>query len=136
MLPEWRASRPASLIRLAREIAAQPEPVSLVIGAAHGCIRPGLLLAHLLDADLYFVRYSLFKREDKAPIVSPGDTQVFEQYQSGRVLLFDEDVAKGTTLGNFVREMKTRFPRCWSASTIAHYLSPFQPDFVAEVLWD
>lgn len=131
----WRASDPRKVETLASEIRAKVQPVAIV-GAAHGAIMAGLLLADLLDVPLYFVRFSLFKRKDTAPVISPSDVQHLAQWRPGPVLLFDEDVAKGTTLTAFTRFLEPFFDRSNSAGVLRHGFAAFRPDFVGKVWYD
>ncbi len=132
----WRASNPRFVTALAREVQARQGGADLVVGAAHGSIRPGLFLAELLGAELYFVRFSLFKRDDAAPVLSPGDLAHLERHRGARVLLFDEDVAKGRTLRGFAEALGPRFQQARTAAVLRHYLAPFRPDFVGEAFYD
>jgi hypothetical protein len=52
------------------------------------------------------------------------------------VLLYDEDVAKGTTLDLFSRRMRAFFAETRTACTIRHAGSEFKPDFFSKVWWD
>jgi hypoxanthine phosphoribosyltransferase len=132
----WRACNPRFVRSLARELEERQGGVEVIVGAAHGSIRPGLHLAELLGAELYFVRYSLFKRDDAAPVLSPDDLEHLERWRESRVLLFDEDVAKGRTLRSFAELLGTRFTAARTAAVLRHYLAPFRPDFVGEVFYD
>lgn len=131
----WRASNPKYINELAETISKEIEP-DLVIGSAHGAIRPGILLANLLDCDLYFLRNSRFKRNDRSVVYSENDLDYLKQFQEKTVILLDEDVAKGTTLRNFVGEVGPMFRHCYSSSIIRHYLSSFWPDFVGWIFFD
>jgi Predicted phosphoribosyltransferases len=131
----WRGSEPEKLIALTRKICASYEP-ELVVAAAHGAIMPALLLAEYLGRPLYFVRFSMFKRKDEAPIVSMGDELWLSSWKEKRALLFDEDVAKGTTLELFAKRLAPLFAETRSACTIRHAGSSYAPDFVARYWWD
>lgn len=131
----WRASEPRKIQRLADDVRGAIRPAALV-GAAHGSIMAGLLLAHLLDAPLYFIRFSLFKRKDTAPVIAPSDLTCLSAHRRGPVLLFDEDVAKGTTLDRFVHFLKPFFDEAYSAGVLRHRHAGFRPDFVGEVWSD
>lgn len=131
----WRASDPGKIVTLATEVQRAVRPVA-VVGAAHGAIMSGLLLANLLEAPLYFLRFSLFKRKDKAPVISPTDLRFLAAYREGPVLLFDEDVAKGTTLTHFTDFLQPFFHRSYSAGVLRHGHAAFRPDFIGQVWWD
>lgn len=132
----WRASNPASVKRLTEEIRAGGFAPALVVGAAHGCVRPAILLANLLGSQLYFVRYSMFKRSDRVPILSPADEAYLERFRERDVLLFDEDVAKGQTLRSFAERLGSSLTRTRTATVLRHYLAPFTPSFVGETHYD
>jgi hypothetical protein len=124
----WRASDPAKIADLAESIQKTFRP-TLMVGAAHGSIVSGLVLANMLQIPLYFIRFSMFKRNDTAPIIAPSDRAFLETYQEGPVLLFDEDVAKGTTLTKFSEVLKPMFREAHTASVLRHALSACSPDF-------
>ncbi len=128
----WRASEPAKIRDLASDIQKKLRPVA-ILGAAHGAIMAGLILATLLDVPLYFIRFSMFKRKDTDPVIAPSDLQVLAQYRQGPVLLFDEDVAKGTTLAKFTDYLKPFFAEAHSAGVLRHGFAGFRPDFVGRV---
>jgi len=48
---------------------------------------------------------------------------------AGPALLFDEDVAKGTTLTGFAAALRPLFQASSTASVLRHSLSPCWPDF-------
>lgn len=125
----WRASNPAKIRDLAEHVQKHVAPV-LIVGAAHGSILSGLVLANLLKVPLYFIRFSMFKRNDPAPVIAPSDVAFLEAYRAGPVLLFDEDVAKGTTLTKFTETLQPFFRESYTASVLRHALSPCTPDFV------
>ncbi len=131
----WRASEPAKIRALADRILAACKP-DILVGAAHGSILPGLLLAEYLGVPLYFVRFSMFKRKDDAPIVSLSDEVFLSAYRDGTALLFDEDVAKGTTLELFERRLAPLFPNRRTASVIRHSGASIRPDFTARTWWE
>ena len=132
----WQASNPHYIKTLAERIEESIGQPDLIVGAAHGSICPGILLSNFLDCELYFIRYSLFKRNDTQPILSEQDKVFLAKYQQGKVIIFDEDVAKGKTLKEFTTQLAPLFEKAHSASVILHYLSPFCPDFVGEVFYD
>ena len=131
----WRASNPAKIASLVKEVLARFQP-AIVIGAAHGSIMSGLIFANLVKAPLYFVRFSMFKRNDKAPILAPSDMVFLEPYHPGPVLLFDEDVAKGTTLTKFSQVLAPLFQESYTGSVLRHALSPCRPDFTGSAWSD
>jgi hypothetical protein len=131
----WRGAEPGKLAALAKKVRAAFSP-TLIVAAAHGSIMPGLLLAEYLGLPLYFVRLSMFKRKDEAPILSVSDEVWLSSWRDGQVLLFDEDVAKGTTLDLFTRRLAPMFAETRSACSIRHAGSFFAPDFVARHWWD
>ncbi len=131
----WRASNPRRIQALADTVLASLRP-KLVVGAAHGSIMSGLIFANLVDAPLYFVRFSMFKRNDKAPILAESDLRCLEPYHSGPVLLFDEDVAKGTTLTKFSQVLAPLFQQSFTGSVLRHALSPCRPDFTGHAWSD
>jgi hypothetical protein len=131
----WRASEPDKLRSLADKIRSVYSP-DLLVAAAHGAIMPSLLLAEYLNLPLYFVRFSMFKRKDESPIVALSDEAWLSSWKEKAVLLFDEDVAKGTTLELFTRKLSPLFAHAKSACSIRHAGSTFAPDFVARYWWD
>ncbi|HLD72254.1 MAG TPA: phosphoribosyltransferase [Candidatus Nanoarchaeia archaeon] len=132
----WNASDPELIRALAEKIRNGEQVPKLVVGAAHGSIQPGIVLAELLDAELYFVRCSRFKRKDKVPIISAQDESYLRGFAEKIVLVFDEDVARGETLRSLVERLRPHFRRTLSASVIKHYLAPFSPDFVGKENYD
>jgi hypothetical protein len=124
----WRASDPRKIASLATQVGKAMTP-AILVGAAHGSIMSGLIFANLLQAPLYFIRFSMFKRNDTAPILAPSDFAFLRQYQAGPALLFDEDVAKGTTLTKFRDTLQPLFAVSSTASVLRHSLSPCWPDF-------
>jgi len=131
----WRASDPERIEKLARSIQSGFAP-ELVVAAAHGSIIPGLVLAEYLDIPLYFIRFSMFKRSDEEPIVSIADEAWLAPWREGRVLVFDEDVAKGTTLQLFAERMGKLFSTTRSACVIRHAGAFMRPDYSSRVWWD
>jgi hypothetical protein len=124
----WRASDPRKIEALADTIRRKVSPV-LILGAAHGSIVSGLVLANLLQVPIYFIRFSMFKRLDTAPIIAPSDLALLETHRDGPVLIFDEDVAKGTTMTRFSETLRPLFQVSHTASVLRHALSPCWPDF-------
>jgi len=124
----WRASDPSKIRSLADQVGRAMRP-AIVVGAAHGSIMSGLLFANLLKVPLYFIRFSMFKRNDAAPIIAPSDLAFLEGFRAGPALLFDEDVAKGTTLTRFGETLRPLFLESRTGSVLRHSLSPCWPDF-------
>ncbi len=131
----WRASNPRWIQALADSVLASFKP-SVVVGAAHGSIMSGLVFANLVDAPLYFVRFSMFKRNDQDPILAPSDLAYLDAFRAGPALLFDEDVAKGTTLTRFEEVMKPLFDESHTGSVLRHVLSPCRPEFIGHAWSD
>lgn len=131
----WRASDPAKIASLASAVLKVFQP-AIVVGAAHGSIMSGLIFANLVQAPLYFVRFSMFKRNDKAPILSASDMAFLEPFHAGPALLFDEDVAKGTTLTKFSQVLSPLFQKAYTGSVLRHALSPCLPDFTGSAWSD
>jgi hypothetical protein len=125
----WRGAEPATLRALERKVRSDYRP-ELIVAAAHGAIMPALLLAELMSLPLYFIRFSMFKRKDEAPILSVSDEVWLSSWRDRSVLLFDEDVAVGTTLELFNRRLGPLFAEVRSACSIRHAGSSFAPDFV------
>ncbi len=133
----WRGSEPSKILTLAGRIEASGFGAGkrgLVVGAAHGSLVAGLVLAETLGWDLSYVRFSMFKRADKVPVLTPSDIASFRRRQGIPALLFDEDVAKGTTLRIFTETLAPYFSDCRSAAVIRHGLAGFRPDF-AGIEW-
>jgi len=131
----WRASEPRKILELADSIRKQVRP-ALILGAAHGSIMSGLLAANLLEAPLYFIRFSMFKRNDQAPVIAPSDLSFLSLYRDGPVILFDEDVAKGTTLTKFTDFLRPFFRESYSAGVLRHAYADHRPDFTGQVWYD
>ncbi len=131
----WMASNPEHIKALAETIRQSIDRPDLIIGAAQGSICPGLLLSNLLGCDLYFIRFSFFKREDTQPIISEQDKNFFSHYHE-RVILFDEDMATGQTLRKFTGALSPLFRQSYSAAVLRFYLASFQPEFTGKTLYD
>jgi hypothetical protein len=131
----WRASEPSKLALLASSIRKSFAP-EIIVAAAHGSIMPALLLSEYLGLPLYFIRFSMFKRNDETPIVSLADEVWLSPWSGGRALIYDEDVAKGTTLELFSRRLNPFFAETRSACSIRHAGAALRPDFFAKVWWD
>jgi hypothetical protein len=131
----WRGAEPDKLRALSGKIKVAYSP-SLLVAAAHGAIMPALLLAEYLELPLYFIRFSMFKRRDEAPILSVFDEVWLSSWKEKSVILFDEDVAKGTTLELFTQRLAPLFSESRSACAIKHAGASFSPDYVARFWWD
>jgi hypothetical protein len=132
----WRAAEPAKVRALATSVLAIRRP-RLAIGAAHGSIMAGLLLAEILACDLWFLRFSMFKRHDKAPVVSPRDEARIHSYGDGTdILVFDEDSASGTTLGLLAARIRSISPLARTGAVIRHQGSTFRSDHVGRIWSD
>ncbi|HUX36331.1 MAG TPA: hypothetical protein VMV44_00395 [Rectinemataceae bacterium] len=153
----WRASEPAKILALASRIEKDRDfykgpglghvarlegrsvpgptglvvdpPGGLVVGAAHGSLVPGLILAETLGWKLWYIRFSMFKRNDREPVISESDIAKLAPFRISPVLIFDEDVAKGTTLRLFTEKLFPLFDNRRSASVLRHGLASFRPDF-------
>jgi len=125
----WRGGEPAVLAKVARKVGADYSP-DILVAAAHGAIMPALLLAEYLSVPLYYIRFSMFKRKDEAPILSLSDEVWMSSWREGKALLFDEDVAGGTTLQLFTARLRPLFAEARSACSIRHAGSSFRPDYV------
>lgn len=131
----WRASEPAKVKALAAAIDAAGKP-GLIVAAAHGSIMPALLLAEYLELPLYFVRFSMFKRKDEAPIISLADEAWLAAHGPETALLFDEDVAGGSTLSRFRDSLRPFFHEAKTACVIRHAGASIRPDFTGRVWFD
>jgi hypothetical protein len=131
----WRGSEPALLKRLASKIHEDYQP-DIIVAAAHGSIMPALLLAEIMSAKLYFIRFSMFKRNDEEPIITFSDKAWLFAYKEKRALLYDEDVAGGTTLTLFSERMKTLFAHTRTACSIRHAGASIRPDYCGRIWWD
>jgi hypothetical protein len=131
----WQGSEPALLERLAAQIKESFLP-DILVGAAHGSIMPALLLARYIEAPLYFVRFSMFKRYDEEPILTFSDKAWLHAFREGRALLYDEDVAGGRTLNLFSEKLRPLFSEVKTACSIRHAGSAIRPDFIAKTWWD
>lgn len=131
----WRGSDPELLSRLCEMVKSDFDP-DLVIAAAHGSIMPGLLLASMIGKPLYFIRLSMFKRNDEEPIVTFSDEARLYDYREGKILLYDEDVAGGRTLSLFSQRLSPLFACTRTACSIRHAGASIRPDYCARVWWD
>lgn len=131
----WRASEPAKIADLVTAIRAEITP-AVIVGAAHGSITAALVLAAMLEVPLYFIRFSMFKRNDTEPVIGPLDLAFLARFRRGPALLFDEDVAKGTTLTAFTARLAPLFDESYSAGVLRNAFAGFRPDFVGRVWYD
>lgn len=132
----WRGAEPAKVRALAASVLKGGRP-SLAVGAAHGSIMAGLFLAELLGCELWFLRFSMFKRNDTEPVICSDDEAYIASFGDGsRILVFDEDSASGTTLGIFVNRLRAMAPALRSGVVIRHATSTFVPDHVGRTWWD
>ncbi len=130
----WMASYPKRVKNLADNIKKESK-IDLIIGSAHGSIMPATLLSNMINSDLYFIRFSKFKRNDNNPIVSESDEEYLSDYKEKSILFFDEDLASGKTLQNLKNKFSPKFSNYHTAAVIRHYLA-YNPDFVAENWFD
>jgi len=132
----WRAAEPAKIRALAVSVLKVGKP-RLALGAAHGSIMAGIFLAELLDCDLWFLRFSMFKRNDREPVVSRRDEARIRSYGDGSdILVFDEDSASGTTLALLSERVRRMAPKARTGAVIRHQSSSFRPDHVGKAWWD
>lgn len=131
----WRGSEPEKIHALEKRILNDARP-DLIIGAAHGSIVSALVLSCFLQCPLYFVRFSLFKRNDEVPVISPFDRLYIEKYAEKKVLLFDEDVSGGRTMTLFSKALRELVPKAKTASVIRHGLASFKCDYAGKEWFD
>lgn len=131
----WRGSDPGLLVRLAKNIEEEFKP-DIIVAAAHGSIMPALLLSELMEIPLYFIRFSMFKRNDEEPILTFSDQAWLLGFKSKKALLYDEDVAGGRTLTLFSERMASLFSQTRTACSIRHAGATIKPDFCAKIWWD
>jgi len=131
----WRGTEPALVRRLAESVLADGRP-DIIVAAAHGSIMPALLLSEYLGSPLYFIRFSMFKRSDDSPIVSIADEAWLAAWEKGYALLFDEDVAGGTTLSRFRDRLAPLFARARTACVIRHAGASIRPDYMGRTWYD
>lgn len=132
----WRAAEPVKIRALADSVLKAGRP-ALAVGAAHGSIMAGLFLAELLGCELWFLRFSMFKRNDRSPVVSARDDALIRAYGDGSgVLVFDEDSASGTTLSILAASVRAMAPKARTGAVIRHAGSGFRPDHVGRLWWD
>jgi hypothetical protein len=131
----WRGSDPELLERLAKKVSESYRP-DIIVAAAHGAIMPALLLSELLRLPLYFIRFSMFKRNDEEPILTFSDRAWLFGFEDKKALLYDEDVAGGRTLGLFEERISPLFSQTKTACSIRHAGAAIKPDFCAKTWWD
>lgn len=131
----WRGSEPRLLEKLAQDLNTGFRP-EIIIAAAHGSIMPALLLSEILGLPLYFIRFSMFKRNDEEPILTFSDKAWLYAFKDSRALLYDEDVAGGRTLSLFADRMGSLFGSFRTACSIRHAGSSIRPDYSARTWWD
>lgn len=131
----WRGTDPGLVHRLAGAVLAGGRP-DIVVAAAHGSIMPALLLSEYLAVPLYFIRFSMFKRNDDSPIVSIADEAWLAAWEEGHALLFDEDVAGGTTLSRFRERLAPLFAGTSTACVIRHAGASIRPDYTGRIWYD
>lgn len=134
----WRGAEPAKVKALGDAVSkGLGRPPALLVGAAHGSIMPGLILAEYLGCPLWFVRFSMFKRRDAEPVVSAVDEERIRQAAAlGPVVVFDEDCASGATLKAMAERIGPLAPGLKAAAVIRHASSSFKPDYAGKVWWD
>ena len=131
----WRGSDPGLVRRLADLVLGGRLP-DVIVAAAHGSIMPALLLAEYLGTPLYFLRFSMFKRNDDRPIVSIADEAWLAAWDRGQALLFDEDVAGGRTLAIFRERLSPLFAKVETACIIRHAGAIIKPDYTGRIWYD
>ncbi|HPD80386.1 MAG TPA: hypothetical protein P5519_03850 [Spirochaetia bacterium] len=131
----WKGSNPELIKKLADSIMSKGRP-SLIIGAAHGALMAGLVLALYLDAPLWFLRFSMFKRKDTGPVITEYDRTYLEHFKNADVLVFDEDSASGQTLRILEKSLSSMGLKLRTGAVIRHGSSGFKPDHVGRVWWD
>ncbi|MFA5852994.1 MAG: hypothetical protein WC820_09850 [Spirochaetales bacterium] len=131
----WRGSNPELLLRLAQMIR-EGFDADIIIAAAHGSIMPALLLSEFLGLPLYFIRFSMFKRNDEEPIITFSDQAWLFGFKGQNALLYDEDVAGGRTLTLFAEKMAPLFSQIRTACSLRHGGAIIKPDFCAKVWWE
>jgi hypothetical protein len=128
----WKASEPAVIKDLAKRIEHEYNP-NLIVGSAHGAIRPAALLSLYLGSELYFLRYSKFKKCDSDVHMNDSDRLYLSRFKNERVLAFDEDVASGTTLKRLKERLAPMFLYLRTASSISYVAPQFSPDYTGRI---
>jgi len=132
----WRGADPDKVKALANQVLRRGKP-ELALGAAHGAIMAGLLLAEYLDCPLWFLRFSMFKRQDAGPVITESDRALLSKpYAPGGLLVFDEDSATGTTLSILTAKIRQFAPDLRTGAVIRHITTNFEPDHVGKTWWD
>lgn len=94
----WLGSDPEALKELKSKIDQSDFKPEVIVGSAHGAIRPGILLSLMLDTEIYFVRYSKFKIQDSKPQATEIDQHHLDSHIDRNILVYDEDAPTGKTL--------------------------------------
>lgn len=131
----WRGSDPLKIKKLADSVLRVGRP-GLIVGAAHGALMAGLVLALLLDVPVWFLRFSMFKRNDRGPVITPRDEGFLSGYAGVNVLALDEDSASGKTLGILSEKLAGLGLCVRTGAVIRHGASKFKPDHAGYVWWD
>lgn len=131
----WKGSNPETIKKLADSVAGKGRP-ALIVGAAHGALMAGLALALYLETPLWFLRFSMFKRKDKGPVLTDYDRSYLENYKHADVLVFDEDSASGQTLQILEQSLSLMGLRLRTGAVIRHGSARFKPDHVGRVWWE
>lgn len=131
----WKGSNPAVIKKLADSVAGKGRP-ALIVGAAHGALMAGLVLALYLETPLWFLRFSMFKRKDKGPVLTEYDRTYLEQFKHADVLVFDEDSASGQTLQILEKSLSRMCLKLRTGAVIRHGAASFKPDHVGKVWWE
>lgn len=129
----WRASNPRYIHSLAENIN---DDVDLIVGSAHGSIRPALLLSNLINSELYFIRMSRFKIQDIYPHIFTSDIAFLRTFEHKKVIVFDEDLASGKTLKIMTEHISETINNFSTAAVISHYLSSTKPDYLGYYWYD
>lgn len=127
----YLASHPHRIKKLADKIGKKTKNPYL-ISTAHGAILPGIALSNLLNCDVYFLRFSNYKRKDNAPIISSRDTKEITKKlnKNKEIILFDEDLASGRTMNKFEKQAEQVFEKdVLTASVLLANTSKHKPDF-------
>ncbi len=131
----WQCTHPGRIKQLAEKVKEHYQP-DIIIGAAYGAVRPGLLLAELLDTELEFIRYSRRRLEDTGAVFGPGEERALRTYIKGKkVLLFEEDVATGITLNTLEQYLTPLTKELRTAAIRVNWDSRYTPDFYTEEIW-
>lgn len=133
----YLASHPSRLKKLSEQIRKKVSNPYL-LSTAHGGILGGLSLSSLLNCDVYFLRFSKYKREDDSPIISSSDLREIKKKlkKDKTLILFDEDLASGETIRKFKEEIEEKVQKeSKAASVLLSYNSKYIPDFFADQMY-